>query len=260
MFVRLTPLASGEDLTREFRLRDQRDPEKLLRELGPASPGKLRLAGTYYTVAVNAAGKVCSSFYEPWEGGRYWGCWRPHAKVTCRRQADTWRVELTLPLEHFQPLLSRGAVWGLDLYRHRPARGGAPEQLIRTRHTILLQFDGDGREIERRLLAGGVDEASVGKWAPLWARTDDPKPEHAVARLNAEPVVDAWPSESQWQSAAPLRPFREVTNGRTAAEQTRVRLLYGESHLFARFDCDRSGLQPLRVVTRKDELAAYEQA
>ena len=202
VFVRLTPLAPGEDLSHEFRVRDQRDAARLLRELEPASESELHLKGTFYTVAVNPDGLIHSSFYDPYEGGRSWCCWRPHARLKSRREANGWHVELSLPLEHFHPVFSRGAVWGLDIYRHRPARGDQPEQLVRTHRSVLLRFVGDGRKVERKLRAGGtgdegdgldvarklrtsgVDEASLSKWSPMDERERAPKPEARVGSLD----------------------------------------------------------------------------
>lgn len=257
VFVRLTPLKPGENLSREFRVRDQRDAAELFSQLGPAGQGELALKGTYYTIAVNAAGVVHRSFYEPWEGGRFWGCWRPHVKVDCRRTTGQWRVDLTVPLDHLEPLMSRGAVWGLDVFRHRPARAGNPEQLARTRRTILLRFEGDGREVERRLCASGIDEASISKWTPTWAREADPRPEATVALWDREPGDGAWPTPHEWRQAAPLRRLCDGRTGQAMARRTEVRLLEGREDLFVRFDCDRVDARPLRVVTREEEQAAF---
>ena len=274
VFVRLTPLAPGEELSREFRVRDQRDAARLLRELGPIRDGDLHLNGTFYTVAINPDGLIHSSFYDPYEGGRSWCCWRPHARLKFRREANGWHVELSLPLEHFHPVFSRGAVWGVDIYRHRPVRGDQPEQLARTHRSVLLRFVGDGRKLERKLRAGGtgdegdgldvarklrtsgVDEASLSKWSPMDEREEAPKPEARVGLLDEEPKAIAWPTPQQWQETAPLRPFRDVVTGQVAEAQTRVRLLESREYLFVRFSCERNGSRPLRVVTRDEELAA----
>ena len=231
VFLRLTPLAPGEDLTREFRLRDQRDPAALLRQLGPAKRGDLHLEGSFYTIAINAAGVAHCSFYDPYEGGRYWCCWNPHARVDCRRQGDAWYVSIAAAWEHFHPVLSRDAVWGLDIYRHRPARGGRSEQLARTRDTIFLSFDGDGRQIERRLAASGIDEASLGKWSRMWERDDVSPPEARVVSLDAELKNGAWPTDAQWHKAARLTPLRDHRSGVLSDIKTEVRLLQTREEL-----------------------------
>ncbi|MFV2065404.1 MAG: hypothetical protein ACC645_00380, partial [Pirellulales bacterium] len=256
VFVRLTPLAPGEDLSREFRVRDQPEPAALLRELGPAQPGDPHLQGSFYTIAVNAAGVVHSSFFDPYEGGRNWCCWNPHARVDCKRQGDAWYVSVAAAWEHLHPVLSRGAVWGLDIYRHRPARGGRSEQLARTRATIFLSFDGDGRQMERRLAASGIDEASVGKWSPMWDRDDGLPPEARVVSLDAELENDAWPTDAQWQKAVRLAPLRDDRSGEVVDIKTEVRLLQTGEELLVRFDCEEPDQRPLRVVTRDQEIAA----
>ncbi len=258
VFVRLTPLAVGEDLAREFVTRDQRDPAALLRELGPSRHGDLQLEGSFYTVAVNAAGVLHSSFFDPYAGGRFWGCWDPLAKVRLERDAEGWRVRLTIPLPVLEPQLSKGAVWGVDVYRHRPAREGRADTLIRTRTTILLRFDGDGRRVERDLRRiRPLDEASMGKWPALWERTRAPVPDGAVTRLKHDLGPDQWPTEAEWNQAGPLAPFRDCRTGRPSTIQTKVRLIQTPDALLIRFDCDETDRTPLRVVTPQEEAAAF---
>ncbi|MFC1713054.1 YCF48-related protein [Candidatus Poribacteria bacterium] len=257
VFVRFTPLAVGEDLSREFLVRDQRSPADLLQELGPAEIGRLQLEGSFYTVAMNAAGLVHSSFFDPWDGGRFWGCWDPNLEANCEQDTQGWEVILFLPLEELEPQLSSGAVWGIDIYRHRPARSGQPDQLLRTRDTIILRFDGDGRRVEQKLRQTmPLDEASMRVWPAMWERTEVPPPEAEVVVLSRSLTSNEWPMDTEWQQAAPLTPFRDHRSGQPVIVQTEVRLLQNSEYLFVRFDCDEP--DPSRqVVSRKQEIAAY---
>jgi photosystem II stability/assembly factor-like uncharacterized protein len=258
VFVRLTPLAVGENLSREFLVRDQRDPAGLLRESGSPKPGQLQLTGSFYTVAVNAKGVVHSSFFDPYDTGRFWGCWDPLAKVQHRRGSDDWSVSLTIPLPVLEPQLSRGAVWGVDVYRHRPPRQGTADTLMRTRRTTLLCFKGDGRHVERDLrLTRPFDEAVAGKWPAMWERTEVPVPEGGTALLKRDLSTDQWPTRAEWDQAGTLTPFRDYRTGQTSAVQTRARVLQAAEELLIRFDCDEPDKTPLRVVTRKQEAAAF---
>ncbi len=258
VFVRLTPLSVGEDFSRAFLVRDQRDPAGLLAELGQAEQGQLGLQGSFYTVAVNAAGTMHASFFDPWDGGRFWGCWDPLAKARVERDADGWRVGLALPLAVLEPQLSNGAVWGVDIYRHRRARHGQPDELSRTRETILLRFDGDGRRVERSLRRlRPLDEASTGKWPAMWERIEVPQPEVETTLLPRDLSGDEWPSDTQWRRAQPLTPFRDHRTGEPVGVRTEVRLLQDSAHLLARFDCVEPDATPLRFVTREQEIAAF---
>jgi len=258
VFVRLTPLAVGEDLSREFRVRDQRDPAGLLRELGSPEPGRLFLKGSFYTVAVNAAGLLHSSFFDPYAGGRFWGCWDPMAEADVEREKDAWRVCFKLPLSVFEPQFSKGAVWGIDIYRRRPARGGQADTLLRARRTRLLRFQGDGRRVERNLRRRRpFDEASMGKWPALWERTEIPAPEGEVVLLGRDLDRDEWPTSVEWGRAGAFTPFRDCRTGAPAEIQTCVRLLQTTGELLVRFDCDEPDTAPLRVVDREQEESAF---
>ncbi len=259
VFVRLTPLSTGQDLAGAFRVRDQRGARELLDASPMASNGKLQLKGTFYTIAANAAGELHSSFYEPSEGGRFWCNWTPQAQVTTARTHEAWIVEWSIPLEHLQPILSRGAIWGVDLYRHRPARANAPAQLMRSRKTLFLRYDGDGKALEARLRAAGVDEASISKWSAISERTAGERPEATVHFVSTPLGPKDWPDSRQWQDATTLSPLRKLTTGRPATAETRVRMLCTRVEWFIRFDCPRPPGRPLRLVGREEELAAFPQ-
>ncbi len=257
VFIRLTPLITGDDLTREFRVRDQRSPFQLLKQPAASREDALGLRGSFYTLAVNASGSIHTSFFDPTEGGRFWCSWKPHAKTTTQRRQSEWTATIAFPLEHLHPILSRNAVWGIDFYRHRPARGNDPAELVRSRQPSFLHFTGDGRRLETRLRAAGLDEASVSKWSPISERRRSSRPQVEIPQLMAELADDAWPANDQWPDSPTIDALQYLTTGLPSDAKSRIQLLASRRRLFVRFDCQRFGGRTRRTVDRQLELDAF---
>jgi len=76
-----------------------------------------------YSIAVNPAGIIWDSYFDPYLGGFYFSSWNSEAKVATKKQANSWQVEMTIPYEGLDVVSDPGWKWNLE-FHHRTFNDG----------------------------------------------------------------------------------------------------------------------------------------
>jgi len=266
VIVCLTPVNIGDDKSYLDVARFEPDPFELARRL-PAHPeSRIYLTGSFYYVAVNPAGVVLDGYFDPWEDGFFWPSWESESVVECRRESARWRVELAIPLCNLEPLMDPGAVWGIDLYRHRPARDGGAEY-ARSKRTVFFRYEGKSiaAELWRPTFEDIEGRINRHAWCPaqlpqVLEMTERPLPEAVTTRLDEEIPEGDWPRPEDWARAGVVSGFYEDRTGAPAQFRTEVRLLHDGRRLFVEFRCDEAHTDELQSVSAEEEAAEYPES
>jgi len=258
----LTPVHIGDDKTYLDITRLEENPFELAERLSPPAPSRIYLTGTFYYIAVNPAGVLLDGYYDPWEGGFFWASWDSEARVVAERKARSWLVRVAVPYRSLEPLMDNNAVWGIDLYRRRPARDGQPAEYSRCERTVLFRYDGDSlapkiwrptfEDIDRRHNRHEWTSAQVPQVQEM---THRPLPTASAKKIHPPP--NNFPSPEDWEKAEAIERFFDERTGSPARARTRVKALHDGERLFVRFDCYDDSTEPLRIVTEEDERALY---
>ncbi len=232
----LTPVGVGRDWSNFELIHLAPNPEELRSQLKPrpASANRVFMEEAYYFIGVNPNGALLDVFYDPWDGGTMSPAWKSKTKVTTTRSEQGWKVTMEVPWDSLRPTVGKGSIWGVDISRlHRPNTG--PAQLSRTRKTSLVHYDVDRNSGGFRI----AQAKTVGKAESIPPPSLD---------LTAVGSVD-------WSKATRIDGLRDRI-GRSS-ERTKVLLMYDDSNLYLRFECEEQSLDHLKVVTRDEEDKAY---
>ena len=254
--ITLCAVAEGDCPAYLAPVRHVRDPLPMLAD-PPARPGapRIHLEGSYYYVAVAPTGQIVSAFFDPWDDGVYWPCWESGAQAEVSRGDDGWTVDMSMPLANLEPLPVRDSVWGIDVFRRRPARGSESAEWTRSAQSIFFrQTDSDLGE---------------GRFLSTTEEFDVPGPRHAyiaselpfVDRIVPRdvPSIDVRPApdDGNWADIDPIGHLWLDQTGGEPEYKTDVRVAHDAQCLYVRFDCHDDDTANLRVVTKEEELAKY---
>ena len=260
--ITLAAVAAGDCPAYLAPVRQVRNPLILLAD-PPEKPetSRIHLEGSYYYVAISPAGRIVSAFHDPWDGGVYWPCWKSGTAADVSRTDGGWALDVILPLANLEPLAVRDSVWGVDIFRHRPARGNAPAELTRSAESVFFrQTDNDLGE---------------GRFLTTTEEFGDPGPRHAyiaselpfadrivprdVSSIDVRSVPDAAVdlNDQIWADAETISDLWLDQTGGEPVAKTDVRVAYDAQCLYVRFDCHDSDTANLRVVTKEEEATRY---
>lgn len=221
----------------------------------PAKPAESRvyLEGGYYYIAISPTGQVVGAFYDPWDGGVFWPCWKSGAEADVSQTDDGWALDVTVPLDNLEPLAVRDSVWGVDVFRRRPARNDESAEWTRSSRSIFFkQTDndlGEGRFLTSPEEFGGAGARHA------YIASELPSAERIVPR--EVPTMDVRPIQDDLNDADAMSAFWEDQTGVGPEHKTDVRVAYDAECLYVRFDCHDEDTANLRVVTREEEVAKY---
>ncbi|MBT5607413.1 MAG: hypothetical protein HN742_05775 [Lentisphaerae bacterium] len=260
--VTLCAVAAGDCPAYLSPVRFVRDPLPLLAD-PPSRHAEPRvyLEGSYYYVAMAPSGEIVSAFYDPWDGGVFWPCWKSGAVADVSRTDDGWVVDATVPLTNLEPLPVCDSVWGLDVFRYRPPRGGAMSEWTRAAEsTFFRQTDNDLGE--GRFLST-PEEFDVPGPRHAYIASELPSVDRVVLRdvssLDVRPVPGETTGlgDAVWADAETISDLWLDQTGGEPQHKTDVRIAYDAQFLYVRFDCHDDDIANLRVLTRDEELAKY---
>lgn len=260
VIVALAPVHIGEDTSYLDVTRCDPDPWALARELPRPQTPRIYQTGTYYLLAANPRGVVQETYFDPWEDGFFWPSWRSGAAVEAERLRGAWTVTMTIPFRDLEPLMDRGAVWGIDLFRHKPASARPRGEYARSRDPMFFRYEGDSVALKHWNVT--FEDAARHAWCPavvphVLETTHRPAPQAAAARLDSDLADDQWPAESDWARGESVREFFDDRTGAPARAATDVRILFDRQHVYLRFECFESHTDKLQVVTPEQEAAEY---
>lgn len=260
VIVALTPVDIGEDTNPLDATRFDPDPWALARELRQGGGSRIYQTGTYHLVAVNPRGVWQETYHDSWEDGFFWPSWRSGGEVQAELATDSWRVELTIPFRNLEPLMDNGAVWGVDLYRHRPGSAEREAEYARSRKTVFFRYEGESVALKHWRIT--FEDTERHAWTRavvphVLETVERPTPETAAAALPSDIANGDWPSKSDWTRSAAVQQFCDDRTGATARAETAVQLLFDTRRLYVRFQCREDCADPIPVVTPEQEEAAY---
>lgn len=79
-----------------------------------------------YSIAVNPAGFIWDSYFDPYLGGFYFSSWNSSAKAKVLTYSDRWEVEMIIPFSGLDVYSDRGWKWNLE-FRHSTYNDGHAE-------------------------------------------------------------------------------------------------------------------------------------
>ncbi|MDP7251505.1 MAG: YCF48-related protein [Planctomycetota bacterium] len=222
---------------------------------------RIHLEGSYYTIAVAPTGQIVGAFYDPWDGGVFWPCWESGTKADVSHNDLGWTLDVTVPLGNLEPLAVRDSVWGVDVFRRRPARGDEEPEWSRSAESIFFrQTDNDLGE--GRFLASpeefenpGPRHAYIASELPYADRIVPRDIPSVAVRLCREGTDDL--KDDLWSAAETISDFWIDQTGVEPTSRMDVRVACDREFLYVRFDCHDDDTANLRVVTREQELAKY---
>ncbi|NOZ22493.1 MAG: hypothetical protein GXP25_15535 [Planctomycetes bacterium] len=260
VIVALAPVHIGEDTNPLDVTRFDPDPWALARELKRPEDSRIYQTGTYYLLAVNPRGVAQETYYDPWEDGFFWPSWRSGAKVQAEQLADAWRVSLTIPFRNLEPLMDNGAVWGVDIFRHKPAANTDEGEYARSRDTVFFRYEGES--IALKYWNVTFEDTARHAWVPaavphVLETIERPVPETTAAFLEPDVPEEGWPADSDWAKAERIDQFFDDRTGQPARAKTDAQLLFDRKHLYVRFQCYEDHIDQLQVVDREEEESEY---
>ena len=238
VMLTITPVAIGDDQSYLGSIRNIDDPISMLKNPPPARDSKIYLEGCFYYIAIGANGRIESAFYDPWNGGVFWPCWKSGAETEIIKEANGWKVKILLPLANLEPLPVNNSVWGIDLFRFKPE-----EDLSRTKETILFRQEGDELG-EKQFLTSNEEIAAMGKRHSYIASTK-PFTEHIIPRDVPKftyPEIDL--------------EYQDI-NGEEFPFPTKIGITQDNKGINFHFDCEEKDMANLRVITREMEENTY---
>ncbi|MCW3092928.1 MAG: hypothetical protein JWP81_3997 [Ferruginibacter sp.] len=94
-------------------------------DLKPWLPDSILHGRDYsYSIAVNPAGIIWDAYLDPYLGGFYFSSWNSAAKVSTKKQATGWQVEMTIPYENLDVVSEPGWKWNIE-FHHGTFTNGA---------------------------------------------------------------------------------------------------------------------------------------
>ena len=260
VIVALTPVSIGEDTNYLDVTRFDPDPWALAREVKRPDDSRVYQTGTYYLLAVNPRGVVQEAYYDSWDDGFFWPSWRSGGELTAEQSDSSWRVTMTIPFRNLEPLMDNGAVWGVDLFRHKPATDRREGEYARSRETAFFQYEGDS--IALKYWNVTFEDAARHAWCPavvphVLETIERPVPETSAALLQSDLPDNEWPAESDWAEAECAGGFYDDRTGQPACAKTDAQLLFDTKRLYVRFQCHEAHTDQLHVVTPEQEEAEY---
>jgi photosystem II stability/assembly factor-like uncharacterized protein len=86
-------------------------------DLKPLLPDSILYGRDYsYSIAVNPGGVVWDSYFDPYLGGFYYSSWNSEAKVTVKKNAVAWQIEMAIPYSGLDVVSDRGWKWNLEFH------------------------------------------------------------------------------------------------------------------------------------------------
>jgi len=259
LMITLTAVSAGDCPAYLAPVRHARNPLAMLANPpSRSSAPRVHMEGSYYYIAVAPTGQVVGAFHDPWDGGVFWPCWRSGATASVSRTDEGWGVDLTVPLANLEPLAVHGSVWGVDVFRRRPARGAESAEWTRSADSIFFRQTGndlgEGRFLSttEEFGAPGIRHAYIASELPFVDRIEP----RDVPSMTVRRSTDDHPDDP-WRDAAEVSDFWLDQTGAAPVSRTAVRVAYDREFLNVRFVCHDRDTANLRVVSKEEELAKY---
>ena len=211
-------------------------------DLRPWLPDKIRYARNYYyTIAVNPAGKVWDSYFDPYLDGFFFSSWDSHVEVATKQEAKRWTAEMTIPFAWLDVYSDPGWRWQLR-FHHASASGSGPASVTSADLGMTLVQE---TQVRRPALV-----------AYYWQRPEfmeEVKPQPPVgalqraraARLARVAAIDSAPDSGLWRAAPVLQIDHTDHMGQTLqANPARARVALADGHLCLNLEADGAKTQP----------------
>jgi len=102
----------------------------------------------YYSIAVNPAGAVWDSYFDPYLDGYFFSSWNSNVQVAVSQKENDWFAEMIIPFSHLDNYSDPGWKWNLDflhaakINKTDPSALYTPNLGVTVQQSIMVRDDG----------------------------------------------------------------------------------------------------------------------